>query len=193
MARRDRETARERQSRRDTSAGIKGMGYVTGSIDTRDVERLMNRLIAFDKKEGMKAVKHACRTALVVVDKEAVDEALKLKLSSRMTKKGWRKTLQSRTAFSYKLRRVKSKSFWFYSAVNYKKPILRVSHLVEKGFKHLNAGFIPGNWFRKSAFRKKKAKAMKVLELNLLYGIDMIRRGKKVPNITQWQKGAPRG
>lgn len=169
------------------------MGYVTGSIDTRDVERLMNRLIAFDKKEGNKAMKHACRTALEIIDEETVDKALSLKLRQTQAKKGWRQTLKTRSAFTYKVRRVKAKSFWFYSAVNYKKPILRISHLVEKGFKHFAGSFVPGNWYRKNAFRAKKAQAMKVLELNLLYGIDMIRRGKKVPNITQWRKGAPRG
>ena len=194
MARFDkRESGRQRQARRDRQAGIKGFGYVTGSIDTRDVERMMNRLIDLNKKEGTKAVKHACRMALEVIDQETVDQALSLKLNSTMRKKGWRKTLKTRTAFAYKLRRVKSKSFWFYSAVNYKKPMLRISHLVEKGFKHVFAGFVPGNWYRKTAFRQKRTKALKVLELNLLYGLDMIRRGNKVPNITQWRKGAPRG
>ena len=194
MARFDkRQTRRQRQTSRDTRQGIEGFGYITGGVDTRDVENLMNRLISFDKKEGKKAVRHACRMALEVIDAESVDNALNLKLTSRQAKKGWRQTLKTRTAFTYKMRRVKAKSFWFYSAINYKKPILRISHLVEKGFKHVAGSFVPGNWYRKQAFRAKKAKAIKVLELNLLYGIDLIRRGKKVPNISQWRKGAPRG
>ena len=191
MAWRDRETYRERQRRRDTKAGIKGRGFVTGSADTKDVEQMMNRLLDMNSKEGKKAVKHASRMALELIDDETREEVWSLKLQN--SGKGWRKAFAARSAFKYKLRRVKSNSFWFYSAVNYKNKILRISHLVEKGFAHVAGVFVPGNGYRKKAFRTKRNKALKVLELNLLLGLDYVRRGKAIPNITNWRKVAPRG
>lgn len=201
MARFDkRESGFQRQRRKDREAGIKGRGYVTGSVDFADVEKMMNRMLDLDKKQGKKAMKHACRMALEVIDEETGKEALDLRLNPKMRKKGWRQTISKRNrsgnitgAFNYKLRRSKRSSFWFYSEVNYRKPVLRVSHLVEKGFTHIKHGWVSGHWFRKDAFRQKRAQALKVLELNLLYGLDLLRRGKPIPNITQWKKGAPRG
>ena len=193
MARFDkRETVQDKITRRNRQLGIRGKGYITGTVDTKDVENLMNRLIELDKGEGKKAMKHACRMALEVIDEETREEAEDLPLRTP-ARKGWRQTLKKKTAFTYKLRRVKTRSFWFYSAVNYRKPQLRISHLVEKGFKHVKAGWVSGHWYRKDAFREKRATAMKTLELNLLYGLDKIRKGEKIPNITQWRKGAPRG
>lgn len=201
MARFDkRESGRQRQARMARLAGVKGRGYVTGSADFADVEAMMNRMLDLDKKQGKKAMKHACRMALEVIDGETGQNALDLDLNPKVRKKGWRKTISKRNksgnltgAFVYKVRRSKKTSFWFYSAVNYKKPVLRISHLVEKGFNHIKSGFVPGNWFRKDAFMTKRNEAIKVLELNLLYGLDLLRRGKPIPNITQWKKGAPRG
>ena len=90
----------------------------------------------------------------------------------------------------YKTRRSKTTSFWFYTAVNYRKPILRITHLVELGFKHLTSGFVPGEFFRKDGFNKKRHQALKSLEKNLLYGItSFLLPKKKVPNLSQYRKG----
>lgn len=179
---------RETQRQRDYRTGIRGsaLGAV---VDTRDIDQLLRRLELRDK-EGKKVIKMACRMALEVINEETAQEAAALNLKE--SGKGWRKLLTKKGSYIYRNRRNSAGIFWFYTAINYKKPILRISHLVEKGFNHIKSGLVAGNWFRKEAFRKKQKEALKRLELNLLYGIDKLHKGEKIPNLSQWRKGAPK-
>ncbi len=160
--------------------------YVTGTVDTRSLDKLLKKL-ELEGKEGKKVIKQSCRVALEVINEETVEQALELNL--RPSGKGWRKALKLKSAFIYKDRKIRKGSFWFYSAINYKKPILRISHLVEKGFQHIKAGFVPGNWYRRSAFRAKRVQALRELEKALMHGMGFIAKGEKVPGLVQYRKG----
>jgi len=163
--------------------------YLTGTIDARNVDRMLEKL-KLEGKEGKKVIKNSCRVALEMINEETSDKGSALKLKpSGLGKRGWRATLKKRSAYIYRNRRNRAGRFWFYSAINYKKPILRLSHLIEKGFKHVGVGFVAGNWFRDKAFRKKRSQALDYLNKNLLYGMKFISTGKKVPNLTQYRKG----
>ncbi len=183
MAWRDRETTRERRARygqRGTS-----LGYVTATVDTRSIDRLLADLEAAGK-QGKKAIKHSARIALEVINEETSQKAQDLPL--KPSGKGWRRMIKRKTSFVYRTRRTKNYSFWFFTAVNYRKETLRISHLIEKGFQHARGTKVPGNWYRAAAFEKKRSEALKRFESNLLWGLRLIARGKPIPNLTKYRK-----
>ncbi len=179
---------RETQRQRDSRTGIRGSS-LGAIVDTKDTDRLLKSL-ELKNKEGKNVIKKSCRMALEIINEETAREAAALNLKD--SGKGWRKLLTKKGSYIYRNRRNSAGKFWFYTAINYKKPILRISHLVEKGFNHVKSGLVAGHSYRKEAFRKKQKQALKTLELNLLYGLDLINRGKKIPNLSQWRKGAPK-
>ena len=156
------------------------------SVDTHAVEAMMERLMLNDK-EGEKIVKHACRLALEVINEETGVQASQLNLKD--SGKGWRKMMTKvRSSYIYRTRRIFSGGFFFYTAVNYKKPVLRISHLIEKGFRHLFSGNVRGFWFRKEAFEKKRHETLRTLENNLRVGMTLRAENTKAPTLSQFRK-----
>ena len=160
--------------------------YMTGTVDTKSLDKILNEL-QLEGKEGKKVIRQSCRVALELINEETSKQALELDL--KPSGKGWRKALKKKSAFIYKNRKNRRGRFWFYSAINYKKPILRLSHLIEKGFQHVQAGFVSGNWYRKTAFEQKRTRALAQLEKSLKHGMGFIARGEKVPGLVQYRKG----
>ena len=158
-------------------------------VDARAVELMFDKMIG--SKDSKKMAAHACRAAQEVINAQTQDNAEQLKLKD--SGKGWRKLLGKKTgSFIYKLRRSRKTSFFQYSAINYKKPMLRISHLVEKGFRHVGGGFVKGLWYRARAFEQKRTEAMKVLHKALAHGYEEIGEGKKTPTYAQFKKGIRR-
>ena len=93
-----------------------------------------------------------------------------------------------RSSYIYRVRRFYSGGFFFYTAVNYKKPVLRISHLIEKGFRHVFSGNVRGFWFRQEAFDKKRSETLKTLEKNLKVGMELRASNKKAPTLSQFRK-----
>ncbi len=153
-------------------------------VDTSGVEKMFNNLIG--SRDGKKAAKHACRAAQEVINKQTQDNAQNLKLKT--SGKGWRKAIDKAGAFSYKMRRSRKTSFWHYSAVNYRKPILRITHLIENGFNHVAGRFVPGRFFRLKAFELKRRAALKMLEESLAYGYRQLSVGNSIPSYKQFRK-----
>ncbi len=162
------------------------MSYITGSVDTRAADKLLREL-ELQGKEGKKAIKHSSQLALEVISRETSEQAAEIDFKPGP---GWRKAMSKPSAFVYKQRRNRAGQFWFYSAINYKKPILRLSHLIEKGFNHWKAGFVAGHWFRREAFQKDQLEALKTFKRGMQYGMSLIAKGKKVPNMKQYRNGA---
>ena len=160
--------------------------YVTGTVDTRQLDKMLKEL-ELEGREGKKVIRQSCRVALETINEQTSKDASQLNL--KPSGKGWRKALKKWSGFIYKNRKNGRGRFWFYSAINYKKPILRISHLVEKGFQHVKAGFVSGNWYRLGAFEKRRAQALRDLEKSLRYGMGYIAKGEKVPGLVQYRKG----
>ena len=159
---------------------------MTGTVDTRKLDKMLNEL-QLEGREGKKVIRQSCRVALELINEETSKQALQLNL--KPSGKGWRKALKKKSAFIYKNRKNRKGHFWFYSAINYKKPILRISHLVEKGFQHFKSGFVSGNWYRKAAFEQQRTRALMELHKSLKYGMGFIAKGEKVPGLVKYRKG----
>ncbi len=139
-------------------------------------------------RDSKKMAAHACRAAQEVINEQTQDNAQDLPL--KHSGKGWRKLLGKKTgSFVYKMRRSQKTSFFHYSAINYKKPVLRISHLIEKGFKHVSGRRVKGHYFRLAAFERSRTKAMKVLHKALAKGYEGMGEGKKTPTYAQFKKG----
>lgn len=154
-------------------------------VDTRAVELMFEKMIG--SRDSKKMAKHACRAAQEVINDQTSDNAQGLPLKD--SGKGWRKLISKKTAFQYKMRRSRKTSFWHFSAINYRKPVLRISHLIEKGFKHISGRRVRGHYYRLAAFERTRTKAMKVLHKALAKGYEDMGEGKKTPTYAQFKKG----
>ena len=152
-------------------------GFITGTVDTRDVDRLLRELS--QGKEGRKLIRNASRVALEIFNEETAKNAKELNVVP--SGKQWRKTLQKKGSYKYRAQMSKGR-FHFWSGISYK-GILKVSHLVERGFKHVSGKFIPGQWFRMRAYEQNRAKVMRMFKSYMERGMDIIASSGKAPSL----------
>ena len=167
-----------------------GTGFVVGAMEWSDLEKQLEKtinVVAGQGREGKKLLKHASRIALEPINEETAERAQQLQLVP--SGKGWRKLLKRKSSYVYKERRTRAYRFWFYTAINYKRSLLRVSHLVEKGFKHPHAGRVAGSWYRAEAFEARRREALTLFDKALRYGLEFIGTGRKVPGLRELRKG----
>jgi len=160
----------------NASRGIRRNGFMT--IDSDPIQQLMRDL---DSKEGRKVIRHSARLGLEVINDQTSENAKDLKL--KKSGKGWRKMLQKRSSYKYKFKNTGRSNFSAVSGINYRKPILRISHLVERGFNHISGTRVWGNWFREHAFATERDKVMKVFATAMGYGLEMLSNSGKAPGL----------
>lgn len=166
-----------------------GTGFIVGAMEWSDLEKQLEKTInqvAGRGREGKKLLKHASRLALEPINEETAEKARELQLIP--SGKGWRKMLKRKSSYIYKQRRSRAYRFWFYTAINYKRTLLRISHLVEAGFKHRQAGRVPGQWFRAEAFEAKRRAVLERFDKALRFGLAFIATGRKVPSLRELRK-----
>ncbi len=158
--------------------------YVTMTADTKEIDRFI-KAISGDK-EGRKVTRNAAIAALELFNIETGKEAADLNL--KKSGKGWRKTLSKLSAYKTKASAKSDGSFKAKTGINYKKAVLRVSHLVERGFQHFRAGKVPGNWFRQQAYDKNRDKVMSNFMRNLTWGWGQVAKTGKAPTFSKIRK-----
>jgi len=154
-------------------------------VDRSSLDQTINELR--QGREGVKLVKSCLSIAHDEFRDKTKDEISVLRL--KKSGKGWRRTARKNGSYKKKLK-VDNKKFKTHSGLNYAKAnILRVSHLVERGFNHVRSGKkIAGLFFRQKAYAKNKDAVLKKLHANLLRGINILARTGKAPSIKDLRK-----
>ena len=158
--------------------------FVGFSADTRQVKDFIKGISG--SKEGRKVTRAAARAALEIFNVETGDNAGKLNLKS--SGKGWRKLLKKKSSYLYKISARNDGSFKAVTGINYKKAVLRVSHLVERGFQHSKAGKVTGTWYRFKAYEDNQQKVMQMFMRNLKWGWTQTAKTGKAPSASQIRK-----
>jgi len=157
--------------------------YVDDSLN-----KSLNRLVrAYNgSSAGRKVIRNAYRSGLEVFNQETGEEAAKLNL--KKSGKGWRKLIKKRGSYGYKVQVLKATAkAW--TGINYKKnKNLRISHLIDRGFKHISGKTVGGNWFRRKAFNKARRKVFKTITDNLMWGMQQVSMTGKAPSASQMRK-----
>ena len=149
-------------------------------VDAKEVNRLF-RSLSMEGKQGKKAIRQACQLALQVIDDETGHKAGAIRFKSAPRPQPFRKAIKKRSGYRFKKVRNRARRFWMRSMVSYRKAPLKISHLVEKGFRHFQTGKkVPGYWFREKAFESKKDEAMRVLRRALLQGMSNVSNNRKM-------------
>lgn len=168
-----------RQHRRQWDRGFRQGGYITGTIDTRQVDKFISELR--NGKQGRRLIRNASRVALELFNEETGNNARELDL--KPSGKKWRRLLGRRTSYAYRAK-MSGQRFQFWTGVNYKKPVLRISHLVERGFRHAATGKrIAGQWFRREAFQRNQRRVMRRFADAMSRGADIITATGKAPSV----------
>ena len=135
-------------------------------------------------KQGRKLLRNASRVTLEFFTEQTYEEVMKLDL--KKSGKGWRKALKKKGSYKYKSKGTAKGTFSFWTGINYaKQSILKVSHLVERGFSHADAGRVRGLWFRDAAFKLNRPKAMKLFSNSLMKGMDILAGTKRAPTLKE--------
>ena len=154
------------------------------NVDSKRLQKQVKSMV--DSKQGRKVVREASKAALQIFNKETAKNAAALDL--KPSGKGWRKLLQKDSSYKYKASAKANGSFSASTGINYAKAVLRISHLVERGFRHFKAGKISGNWFRMDAFRDKKQAVFNRFYNNMAWGYDRMNKTGKAPSASQMRK-----
>ena len=158
--------------------------WVGFGADTKGLQKMVKSMVG--SQQGRKVVREASKAALTLFNIETGDNAAKLNL--KPSGKGWRKLLTKAKAYKYKASAKASGQFSAATGINYGYAILRVSHLVERGFQHFRAGKVSGNWFRMDAFRAKKQQVFNRFAANMAWGFDRMNKTGKAPSASQMRK-----
>ena len=155
--------------------------YVGFTSDTRQIDSFIKAVSG--NREGRKVTRSAARAALEIFNVETGENAADLNLNP--SGKQWRKTLKRSSSYAYKISAKNNGSFSAFTGVNYKKAVLRISHLVERGFQHFRAGKVGGNWYRFQAFAQKRDEVLSKFMRNLMWGREQVGKTGKAPTAAQ--------
>tara|TARA_R110001632_G_scaffold67839_1_gene159389 strand:+ start:128 stop:676 length:549 start_codon:yes stop_codon:yes gene_type:complete len=158
--------------------------FVGFQAETSELRRFINAVSG--DKEGRKVIRNASRAALEVFNDATAERAGKLPL--KKSGKGWRKMLKKRSSYLYKLSATSVGKFSAETGINYKKATLRISHLVERGFRHFTAGKVSGNWFRMEAYVMNRERVMRETVRNMQWGWEQVAKTGKAPTAAQTRK-----
>jgi len=152
------------------------------SFDIGDFEKTINELS--QGKEGRKLIRRTARHSLEIFNEHTIKNAKSINFKD--SRRGWRWNVGRKGAYKYKFT-VNNKKFHTWTGINYKKdPILNISHLIERGFKHVASGkFIKGHWFRKRAYDDNKREVFRRFTLGIQKGINTIARTGKAPTLRE--------
>ena len=172
----------EQQMQREWEKWYKAQGFhrsLTVYADTKELENMAQALIG-KGKNGQIAARNSASASLRVFNKWTGVEASKLKL--KKSGKNWRKALTKAGSYKYRASaRSDGAVVHATTFVNYKKAVLKISHLVEEGFRHFKVGKISGHWFRKNAFDKHYRQVQRVFIRNMEFSYrELLRTGKPV-------------
>ena len=163
----------------------RGAGKFVGfGADTKSLQKQVNRMVS--SQQGRKVVREASKAALQLFNKETGKNAADLNL--KPSGKGWRKLLAKDKAYKYKASATASGHFSAVTGINYGYAVLRISHLVERGFQHFRAGKISGSWFRQNAFQEKKQEVFDRFQGNMGWGLDILNKTGKAPSASKMRK-----
>ena len=145
--------------------------------DTSELQRTAKQLTA--TKEGRKATRNSAKASLRIFNVQTGIEAARLKL--KPSGKHWRKTMTKKGSYTYKTSAKQGGVVRATTGINYKKPVLRISHLVESGFKHPEHGFVRGLLYRYHAFEKNYKRVQDTFLKNMQYSINYMLRTGRAP------------
>jgi hypothetical protein len=158
--------------------------WVGFGADTKSLQKMVKGMVG--SQQGRRVVREASKAALEIFNVETGKNAAALNL--KPSGRGWRKLLTKRKAYKYKASATASGHFSAATGINYGYAILRISHLVERGFQHFRAGKVGGNWFRMDAFREKKQEVFNRFAANMAWGFDRMNKTGKAPSASQMRK-----
>ena len=136
--------------------------------------------------EGRKIARNASAAAIEIFNVETGKKARQLTYKS--TRKLWRKAIGQ--AGSYKTKAFANKfGFGAMTGINYKKkPVLSISHLIERGFQHVKSGWVKSRPYRETAFRQNERKVRDKTEEGISWGIQQYMRTGKAPTKGQMKR-----
>ena len=152
---------------------------MSGQVDSSDLQSLIKELQG--GPESRKLLRQASRVSLEVFNEATAEAVGKLPLNP--SGKKWRKTLKKKGSYTYKSKNSSRGKFEFWTGIDYRKPNLRISHLVERGFTHPDGKKVTAHWYRRTAFQRNRASVMKTFERKLNQGIDIIAATGKAPGL----------
>ena len=171
--------------REERRRGRGNPGFVGFGADTTELRRFIKAVKG--DKQGRKVVREGSKAALSLFNEETKANVKELPL--KKSGKGWRKAMQAKGAYKYKASCNPKGYFEAKTGINYKKkPILAVSHLIEYGFEHPQAGWVEGTWYRWEAFQAKKKEVMKTAVENMKWGWQQVAKTGKAPNQGKYLK-----
>jgi hypothetical protein len=175
------ELSRAGSDRQWAAAGSKWVGF---TADTKQIQKQIDELTK--GQQGRKVVREASKAALQIFNKETAENATKLNL--KPSGKGWRKMLKKDSSYKYKASAKNTGTFSAVTGINYKKAVLRISHLVERGFQHFKAGKVSGNWFRMNAFKDNRDKFYDLFSSHMQWGMEQVIKTGKAPSASKMRK-----
>ena len=159
-------------------------GWLGFGADNRKLEQQIKSMA--NGQQGRKAIREASKAALQIFNKETGKNAAALPLKE--SGKGWRKLLLKDKAYKYKASAHSTGYFSAVTGINYKHAALRISHLVEMGFRHFHAGKVTARRFRAEAFKTEKPKVMRRFSENLTWAYEQISKTGKAPTASKMRK-----
>lgn len=154
------------------------------SLNATDLDKKFDELI--NGKEGRKVLRRSSQVALETFNEATVKQVKQIPL--KKSGKGWRKALSRKSsAFKYAwtgLDKKKGGKFSATTGVNYKIPILRLTHLVESGFNNVKSGRkVKGHFFREKSFDTNALKGMRQFRNALFRSYDFLAKTGKAPGL----------
>lgn len=153
-------------------------GLIYSNIDTSSFDKMIGELQ--HGSEGRKLIRRASKECLNIFENEARKNSGNLQLKREA--KNWRKIIKKKGVYKTKMI-VSNRKFHVSSGVNYSKhPILNITHLIERGFRHVASGkFIRGFFPRERAYDNKASEVKKKFTEYLRAGIHRIAETGKAP------------
>ena len=154
------------------------------STDARLLNKKIDELL--NGKEGRKVLRRSSTVALELVNDETVERVKRLPL--KPSGRGWRKALKRKSsAFKYRfegLDKKKGGKFGAITGINYKIKALKISHLVEGGFRHVRGKFrVKGKQYREKAYDSKTLATLKGFRNALYRSYQYLGKTGKAPSL----------
>ena len=153
---------------------------ITVDFDYKSFKRMERKLSGMKRNLAKNSFAAAAKVSLMLINRETAERIKKESFKAPPRKGGLRKTGTTKAGYKFKTDLRRGGTMRARTWVNYAKPALRHTHLMESGFHHVKTDAeIGGRRFRTAAFHAKRAEAGQIFMKALRIGMELASKDPK--------------
>ena len=148
-------------------------------FDYDSFKRMEKKLSGMKRNLAKNSFAAAAKVSLMLINRETAEQIKQETFEAPPRKGGLRKTGTTKAGYKYKTERRRGGTRRARTWVNYAKPALRHTHLMENGYQHRGGAVVKGRKFRAAALLNKQSEAGRIFLRALRIGMELASKDPK--------------